>query len=533
MIKIKNICCLCVSFILIGCAATSASSTRIKPISPYDYGLSSAKTRIDTYWVLYNAQKAAVETGTSVNYKGIERLEIEIPNDAKSIPLSSVNDFKGMELVVINQHKDFVLFVREPKAESISIDKKDIDRGIFSKYETLRKGEHILKITDGNLWVDKRKGYSYGHTRKDVLLIKNGRAVNKTVYPYDNEESKPSYSLYESSEPLSFENLQFKRAENSTYKTFLFTIQGTNNVKVSNVRTETPPSDLVSDYLMMIYDCTNVTFDNISIDGTYSRVDYSGYGISLNNVWNYIAKHLVCKANWGIFGNNNVNTAYLENCDINRFDVHCYGKDMRFNNVRFNKLYNQFSSIYGNIIFEHCRFEQFVPILYESAYNAYTPHDIYFKDCEVTLSRDHNYLITTGHITSARNSREPVAEKCFPNVVIKDMTVNVPTGVKDMVVFRVGADSEREVKLGYINNITVDGMKFVCQGTKQNVNLKISTVDVLTANAINIELKDIETVTKDDMKTNDTSNNIILGFNRKNQNNRVITKKINQFKINE
>lgn len=534
MSKMKIVFGICLLLIVVGCAAYNSSGRRgTVTITPYDYGLREAKTGIETYWAIYNAHKAAIAAGTDVNYDGIDHLEIEIPKDAKSIPLTTHNDFKGLKLYVSNTTKDFFLFSKEENAKDISVEKSDIDKGDFTKHESLRKGLHILTISDKNPWVDNRVGYSYGHTRKDVLLIENGHALNNTIYPYDNDESNPVCGFYEVDEPIVFENIHFKRSTNAAYKTFLFAIRGNNDVKIKNVTAVTPSSEMVNDYMMRIYDCTYVTFENVNIENTYSRKDHSGYGIELNNVWNFVAKNLVCKAKWGIFGNNNVNTATLEDCTINRFDVHCYGKDIRFLNVRFEELYNQFSSMYGEIVFNRCHFDRFVPVLYESAYNAFTPHDIYFKECDVTLSADHNYLINTGNILSEKNRRKPVIEKCFPNVIIKNMKVHLPSSVREMLIFREGADTDKELEIGYIDKISIDGIVFIYQGKELPVNLQLSRLDINTTKDLQIELKNISVVTGNDGDRTNASGTITMGLNRRKQNRIISIKKVDNFKIKD
>ena len=68
----------------------------------------------------------------------------------------------------------------------------------------------------------------------------------------------------------------------------------------------------------------------------------SGYAFSLNNVANFRAEKVVAKAPWGVFGGNNVNNTVLVDCEINRYDIHCYGKNVRADRCKFSDLYNQY-----------------------------------------------------------------------------------------------------------------------------------------------------------------------------------------------
>ena len=149
----------------------------------------------------------------------------------------------------------------------------------------------------------------------------------------------------------------------------------------------------------------------------------SGYGISLGNVWNFKATRLIGKGNWGIFGNNNVNTAKIEDSEINRFDIHCYGKDVSFKNVKFRDLYNQFSSVFGCVSFETCEFRDFTPILIETSYNTYTEFDVNFNNCVFYTTQQKNYLVNTGSLSGEVNTRSELSEKQLPRVNVKNMKV--------------------------------------------------------------------------------------------------------------
>lgn len=93
------------------------------------------------------------------------------------------------------------------------------------------------------------------------------------------------------------------------------------NLEFKNIDFHTPQDTLVGDAMIGVTNCCDVTFKDVWIDGTYSKTDYYGYGICMGNVSNAKFIRLKGNANWGVFGNNNVNTAYLKDCDINRFDV--------------------------------------------------------------------------------------------------------------------------------------------------------------------------------------------------------------------
>jgi hypothetical protein len=88
-----------------------------------------------------------------------------------------------------------------------------------------------------------------------------------------------------------------------------------------------------------------------------------------------------------------INTALIEDSKINRFDIHCYGRDIAFKNVEFFDLYNQYSSVFGTISHDHCTFTNFVPVLNGGSYNAFVGHDIVFNDCVFNATEKKNCFI--------------------------------------------------------------------------------------------------------------------------------------------
>ena len=331
----------------------SADSTSI---SPKSFGLSQAETGVERYQVLLKTHQAAVKAGVNVDYSGIKRVEIEIPDKSTQIPLTRHNDFKGCVFVVKNTRKSSLLFTYAKKATPINVSKQSIDAGFFNFTEPLNRGRYLLLIEDENPWVQNRRGHDYGHQRKDVLLVENGRAKNTVTMPYNNADSKPKCSyIPQDNTPFVFKNITIERDPGCTFVTNVAYISGADNVQISNVKIQTPANDLINDRGIMIYNCSNVTLDNVRIDGTYSQPDHSGYGFTLNNIWNLKVSRMYGKANWGVFGNNNINVATIEDSQINRFDIHCYGRDISFKNMEFFTLYNQYASVFGTIRYDKCK----------------------------------------------------------------------------------------------------------------------------------------------------------------------------------
>ena len=414
------------------CAALAVSCSLLKnggqsaskDYSPYDFGLSGAKNGIERYEVLLKTHKAAVAAGVDVDYSGIKRIDIEIPEKFTTIPFTRKNDFKSCVISVTNHQKTVCLFTSIRKGEPVAVGKAAIDAGDFSSVSELSGGDKLLVIEDKQPWVQNRSGHAYGHVRKEILLIKDGMAVNAVTMPYNNAYSSPECVYLPVNEsPLVVKNLTVCRTEDCTNITRVLNISGYDNVLLENIHVKTPENELKGDAAISIRDCADVTLTDCSILGTYSQVDASGYGISMNNVWNFRAIRLTGKGNWGVFGTNNINNAVIEDSEINRFDIHCYGRDIAFKNVEFFDRYNQFSSVFGTISFDRCRFTDFIPVLNGGSYNSYVAYDVVMNDCVFNATPKKNFIFRISGLDEKENERPELKEKCWPNVKIRNLAV--------------------------------------------------------------------------------------------------------------
>ncbi len=479
-------------FMFTACAAIHHVVSNTIDISPYSYGLATAKDGIERYQVLLKTHREAVKAGVNVDYTGIDTILLEIPEKPSRIPLTNYNDFKGCVFVIKNNSNRTYLFEKNIVGKTIEIDKQLIDEGDFRSVDSLRYGRCLLVIEDNNPWVANRKGYKYGHIRRDILLLEKGFAKNSVVMPYNNAYSNPQCTFIRlDKEPLVIKNLTIERDSDCSFQTYVTYISGEDDVQFSNVKIRTPESPLTDDRGISIYNCTNVTMSDVQIEGTYSQPNHSGYGIFLNNVWNYNAVRLYGKANWGIFGNNNVNTAMINDSQINRFDIHCYGRDISFRNVDFFDLYNQYSSVYGTIQYDHCTFTDFVPVLNGGSYNAYVAHDIVFKDCVFNASPKKKHLIRMGNLKDVPNERPELTEKCLPNVWIKNLTVNMLDGEDSFVIFFDKIANANASSIGHLKSINIDGLTINSNDEKPIKNIMLSNIEIGTKNAVDCTLNNV------------------------------------------
>ena len=486
--------------LLLPCFCLAANSK----VSLVEMGLLKAKSGTERYEILLSAHQKAVVLGTDVDYSGIKQIDLEIPQKAQSIPLTTNNDFCNAVFNVKNCSIDFVLFQTNYKLIPIEVSGKMIKCG---RYPVLKKisTQHpvLLIIEDQEPWVQKRDGnnYSYGVMRKEALLVKRGRAVFSTTTDYDDNSIVKAYYRVVDDEGTTFCNLVLNRTNSSTKKTFLFKIENENCVNITNVIVNTPSSELTGDVLMAVNNSTNVNFADVAINNTYSSETFFGYGINMNNVTNAHFARFCGYGKWGVFGTYSVNTAFLEECDLNRFDIHCYGRDVTCERCSFRDLYNQFSSFYGSLYYKSCTFNDFIPVSIEMSFNAYTGFDIFFEDCIIsTTSRSHE-LISVGRLDNQISPRMQLKEKCWPNLTIKNLTVHAEHGANPLYIYRVRGDITYPVPVGYLSSISVDGLTYhLSENAYPIKDIYLCSTKIQVSNNLNISLKDIDLSIDDNKK---------------------------------
>ena len=515
MNRVLNFLIIILLLVTLPCSSTNHLSRYKKDLSPYNFGLAAANTGEERFEVLLKTHNAAVAAGVNVDYTGIDTVRLEIPAKTSSIPLTQYNDFKGCVFVVTNFSEDCYLYERRIEGTPIHVEKKYIDAGYFRMVDSLRNGRFLMIVEDENLWVQNRKGFSYGHSRKDILLVENGVAINSVIMPYNNAYSKPKcFFVRQGKEPLVIKNITIERAPNCTFLTHIAKISGINDVRFSNVRIHTPHSTLIDDRGINIYNCTNVTMNNVQIDGTYSQLNHSGYGICLDNVWNFHARHLYGKANWGIFGNNNVNTARIEESQINRFDIHCYGREISFKDVAFLDLYNQYSSVYGTIRYDRCTFTNFIPVQNAGSYNSFVEHDVVMNDCVFNATPNKSYVLNIRQLNEGENARYELAKKCLPNVYIKNLVVNMTGGSDRFYLFYCMPFNDCISDIGYLSNISINGLSINPEGEKPIKEMLLSNINIITSQPVNCKLTNVQVNQPATMiKNKSGENNVLLKTN--------------------
>ena len=142
-----------------------------KALNPIQFGLLKAQTPAERYSILYQTHCEAKRLGRAVSYKGIRSIEVEVPNNAKSIPLTYKTDFNDVSIIVTNNSSDMFMFEMSDEIVPIIVTKEQIDNGDFTDIPELMGDGCLLVLEDETPWVKERIGYNYPVIRRDILLI--------------------------------------------------------------------------------------------------------------------------------------------------------------------------------------------------------------------------------------------------------------------------------------------------------------------------------------------------------------------------
>ena len=452
-------------------------------------------------------------------------LEIEVPSETKSIRLSPYTDFNGCRIIVENRViNNFILFsLSNKKAEKqVKVDCSMINSGDYSSVAQLNSGLKLMRIKDKNAWTHRApEEGDYDIFRQDVILIKDGMAQNMLITGYNEETSNPECRFVDvDDEQKVICNLTMERSSNSTERTRLLHITLQNNVLVKNVKITTPfvPQDSNSelykeDYCIRVMNSANIYFEDVMVRGTYSTAKTWGYAVNMENVYNSHFLRFNAEAHWGVFGNNNANTVTLTDCHINRFDLHCYGRDVTCKGCVFDNqiddshpsqvycqtnVLNAFGSMYGTLRYEDCHFVKSRPVYLRPHYMAYTGFDVVFEDCVFDIHPSFPYFVTTGLLDEADNPRKELKGKCWPNVSMQNCQVNVPARVKDLFIFYAQKNSKTISKIDNLSSLDLQNVD-INNPSFSLSSFKVSNVEIKLANRLKTKTKRTSFRLKTDM----------------------------------
>lgn len=531
------------------------SGTTISNLTPLMFGAGTG-TPFENYKQIYQCYVSAANIDTNVDWSNISSIEIGYPEEnittlekpLTAIPLlkGKQNDFCGCEFTVKNAYNQpqpalFMLWNDEDTDASEILTTKfhnseNINQGINAVLETCnyttlesdyrRDGEEIttylgpnsgrklLVIEDDNVWTHRFGFNNEEHKRKDCFELYNGKSHFTPSYTYNTKSKNSSGStichslinarLYNvPNTATTIENLIVKR-DGGMYKIQIFSIKYMADVRINNVSiiTERGMNNLKNDVVFGITDCAHFVVENVNIYGAFDAANQYAYGFYIENGCDMLFKNICTRdLNWGVFGCYSINSITLKDCNINRFDNHLYGKDLKMIDCNFKERYCQFAGVYGKVIYERCKFDvNFKPLIIGGQMNTHVPFDVHFIDCEKVLGgNNQNYLIWMYMLYNDINPRYELQNKCMPNIYVKNLRLTPATinscyfgifrrdnsriygGGDPTDAEKVSAETERTnhsgITFDYIKEIVVDGLTFETPNKNYPLVLKDNVVD--------------------------------------------------------
>lgn len=411
------------------------------------------------------------------NYKP---LDLEVPYDNCFVVLKHPVeiDFNNLAINIVNHtNTKWMFYFRHfdnDKKEDIIVTPWEVDT--MNNGVPIRnvKGRKLLIIKDLCRWTRRTdSGDLRDIWRKDAILIEDGILQNKPVAPYDNSSSAMSYYYYDlGTQPMILKNLCFKRMDETSNVIGLVSVCGQDNVIFDNIEVVKNVKNPVSeDKIFDIQESYNVVLSNININDTYSSEHAYGYAFAFDTITNLSMYNINAYGMWGVMGTNNLNNVLIKDCELNRFDIHCYGRDVRIINCTFKNEkcktnnYNQLSSFYGTICFDKCTFINFQPLLFEPSFHTYTGFNLIMNSCVWQGNTDTATIINAGRLEDNKNvvRRKELTMTCWPNIYINDLILeeNASTYIlpQQILLFNIReptTDVLRNVAISHISHISVN-----------------------------------------------------------------------------
>ena len=159
--------------------------------------------------------------------------------------------------------------------------------------------------------------------------------------------------------------------------------------------------------------------------------------------------------------------------------------------VHFFDRYNQYSSVFGIIRHNKCTFTNFIPVLNEGAYNAYVQHDIVMNDCVFNVSPEKNYLFSASRLNGVAAARHELSEKCLPNILIKNLTVNMIDGADAFYLFLCRASGSNVSSVSYLSSIIIDGLIINSDDDKSVKSMALSNISITTKKPVKCKFSNV------------------------------------------
>jgi len=384
--------------------------------------------------------KFSTPTGDSTIYLQLN----PVGEDATPIIAPRMIDGNGWTIRVRNNVEwtnPWLFYIRKNNADrfmNMHITPEQIDEGRYPGLNELSPDKWLLIICDSTEWVYRTdENDNSSKYRSDAILVENGLSNDLPIASYNNAETALSYYAFkQNGGAVGLKNLSFVRDTLSSKKIGLVTIRGYDNVQFENILVKfnnnhsynpTPHTTAITgDAVFYISECNHVKLNDVKVLGTYSTETQSGYAFSLNTVSNITFNHVQAEGEWGVMCGYNLNNILITESKLNRFDIHCYGKNAQIINTEFsnsisaNHNFNRVGSFFGQLNFKNCLFNNFVPIRFDPSFHIYTGFDLILNGC--IINNHTGVIVEAVQMDTIQTLLRPsLQELCWPNVHIRNL----------------------------------------------------------------------------------------------------------------
>lgn len=309
----------------------------------------------------------------------------------------------------------------------------------------------------------KRSGdHDYNYFRHDVFLVENNIVLGSPCLPYDAETQLELSYIILNYNSTQVRNLNVIRRGDADLRVLYAVYQY--NLIVDNLCVDTLVNFDEMDGAFSIDNVHTLIFNNITINKGYRDTRGANYIFELYWITNLLCNNIkAAYSTWGCFGTRGINGAHIQNSTINRFDIHCYGKNILATNCIFVNNFNQCQCTTGYITFRNCSFiDHRGLMIYDTPVGV--PCKVTYEDCDIELKSDSGHLL----LFRIRESSN-INARLFNNFYLPDLNVvnckvsyvEKPSTWNSLYMISRASSSITPPLVDNTVNISVDGLTLV------------------------------------------------------------------------
>ena len=127
----------------------------------------------------------------------------------------------------------------------------------------------------------------------------------------------------------------------------------------------------------------------------------------------------------------------------------------------------------------------------------YVPFNLILKDCVINATVSQPNIVNLRIWNDNVNSWVELMTKCWPNITIDNLTVNISERMKVFELFSIPRDYTNKRPVGSISEITINGLNFQYPLMPTSVEFKLSSSEVQLVNNLKCTVNNLHTLLED------------------------------------